>query len=168
MLVETWRYVDKQRVTTKYYASKCFREQKPIDSLVCNYSDPIGGSLQNSTVRKCVHCSMFGPRWQGNMEHINLTHLFLVLRSRYHLWIELRSVTVEDMAVLWTSMQKAYPPGNYSNISHHGKRKIIFKMSFLGDILVSWRDIRWILSLKLRFHLLHAQNCDSGNNSILS
>ena len=47
MLVETWRYVDKQRVTTKYYASKCFREQKPIDSLVCNYSDPIGLCTRN-------------------------------------------------------------------------------------------------------------------------
>ena len=29
------------------------------------------------------------------------------------------------------------------NISHLGKRKIIFKMPFLGDMLVSWR-VRWI------------------------
>ena len=33
--------------------------------------------------------------------------------------------------------QKLYPPG--INISHLGKRKIIFKMPFLGDMLVSWR-----------------------------
>ena len=29
------------------------------------------------------------------------------------------------------------------NISHLGKRKIIFKMPFFGDMLVSWR-VRWI------------------------
>ena len=34
---------------------------------------------------------------------------------------------------------KRYPPGNYSNISHLGKRKIIFKLPFLGDMLVPWR-----------------------------
>jgi len=28
------------------------------------------------------------------------------------------------------------------NISHLGKRKIIFKMPFLGDMLVSWR-VNW-------------------------
>ena len=29
------------------------------------------------------------------------------------------------------------------NISHLGKRKIIFKMPFLGDMLVPWRVCRW-------------------------
>ena len=28
------------------------------------------------------------------------------------------------------------------NISHLGKRKIIFKMPFLGDMLISWRVIK--------------------------
>ena len=32
-----------------------------------------------------------------------------------------------------------YPPG--INISHFGKRRIIFKMPFLGDMLVTWRVI---------------------------
>ena len=36
------------------------------------------------------------------------------------------------------------------NISHLGNRKIIFKMPFLGDMLVPWR----VLSLKIRFLLL--------------
>ena len=31
------------------------------------------------------------------------------------------------------------------NISHLGKRKIIFKMPFLGDMLVSWRVSSWWL-----------------------
>ena len=31
-----------------------------------------------------------------------------------------------------------YPPGN-DHISHLGKRKFIFKMPFLGDMLVPWR-----------------------------
>jgi len=30
------------------------------------------------------------------------------------------------------------------NISHLGKRKIIFKMAFLGDMLVSWRVLLWL------------------------
>ena len=41
-----------------------------------------------------------------------------------------------------------YPQG--INISHLGNRKIIFKMPFLGDMLVPWR----VLSLKIRFLLL--------------
>ena len=32
-----------------------------------------------------------------------------------------------------------YPPGNYSNISHLEKRKIIFKMALKGDMLVPRR-----------------------------
>ena len=36
------------------------------------------------------------------------------------------------------------------NISHLGKRKIIFKMPFLGDMLVSWRVMRYnIMGLSL-------------------
>ena len=35
-----------------------------------------------------------------------------------------------------------YPPGK-DHISHLGKRKIIFKMPFLGDMLVPWRVVFW-------------------------
>jgi len=37
-------------------------------------------------------------------------------------------------------------PSRGINISHLGKRKIIFKMPFLGDMLVPWRvdDDRWM------------------------
>ena len=30
------------------------------------------------------------------------------------------------------------------NISHLGKRKIIFKMPYLGDMLVPWRVVLWL------------------------
>ena len=33
------------------------------------------------------------------------------------------------------------------NISHLGKRKIIFKMPFLGDMLVSWRVFLWMMDV---------------------
>ena len=33
------------------------------------------------------------------------------------------------------------------NISHLGKRKIIFKMPFLGDMLVPWRVVIWDLGV---------------------
>ena len=39
---------------------------------------------------------------------------------------------IEKGRVVWDTLQGI-------NISHLGKRKIIFKMPFLGDMLVSWR-----------------------------
>ena len=35
------------------------------------------------------------------------------------------------------------------NISHLGKRKIIFKMPFLGDMLVPWRAVMWFQFMTL-------------------
>ena len=34
-----------------------------------------------------------------------------------------------------------YPPGN-DHISHLGKRKILFKIPFLGDMLIPWRVVK--------------------------
>ena len=36
------------------------------------------------------------------------------------------------------------------NISHLGKRKIIFKMPFWGDMLISWRVVQTCDSLKIQ------------------
>ena len=36
------------------------------------------------------------------------------------------------------------------NISHLGKRKIIFKMPFLGDVLVPWRVIPYLRTISLK------------------
>ena len=48
------------------------------------------------------------------------------------------------------------------NISHLGKRKIIFKMPFLGDMLVPWRAIcfflEWI-NLLAYIRDLHVKGC---------
>ena len=57
------------------------------------------------------------------------------------------------------------------NISHLGKRKIIFKMPFLGDILVSWRvhqlQQRWRIDSRVpwNFILLMVQKC--GKNQLV-
>ena len=55
------------------------------------------------------------------------------------------------------------------NISHLGKRKIIFKMPFLGDMLVPWR-VKWtqvfflmcIVSPTLLFHVISWEKTDSN------
>ena len=61
--------------------------------------------------------------------------------------VPLRSGSSDDFSgsptYLWAS-DSAKSTANFStlqgiNISHLGKRKIIFKMAFLGDMLVSWR-----------------------------
>ena len=50
-----------------------------------------------------------------------------------------RANTLQSQRIFTKSIcNKCYPPGN-GYISHLGKRKIIFKMLFLGDMLVPWR-----------------------------
>ena len=45
------------------------------------------------------------------------------------------------------------------NISHLGKRKIIFKMPFLGDMLASWRVLTIYLLSSLDIAVVKYQNC---------
>ena len=52
------------------------------------------------------------------------------------------NTTRPSKEILETTLQRI-------NISHLGKRKIIFKMPFLGDMLVPWRVIIWNFSLKI-------------------
>ena len=109
---------------------------------------------------KKVECPFFmwGPRiWDGNTanhgdfidlsQHINCFNRFLSP------WSSCRSSTKEHghidtpekasstvyvrVRILYTQIYVYTLQG--INISHLGKRKMIFKMPFLGDMLVSWR-----------------------------
>ena len=69
--------------------------------------------------------------WAGNSElFVGWMLLFVMVFCR-----------INQMVKFQSDQSSIYPPGNYSNISHLGKRKIIFKMPLKGDMLVPRRVI---------------------------
>ena len=77
-------------------------------------------------------------------------------------WIQhLRVSAVTRIATFW-KIESTYTLQGI-NISHLGKRKIIFKMPFLGDVLVSWRVFYKYVSEKVKPS--DSSNDNYNNNS---
>ena len=72
----------------------------------------------------------------------------------------------ENWGKRWTSWKYEHPKQVIDcdtlqgiNISHLGKRKIIFKMPFLGDMLIPWRVLAWRSRTLHRLPVLKLQEC---------
>ena len=82
---------------------------------------PPAGALHPGVSTKRLHMTFDAHLAEGLLEHLDV-------RSIGGIYF-----------CFWNDLGKLlYPPGNF-HISHLGKRKIIFKMPFFGDMLVPWR-----------------------------